>query len=726
MFRTLLSIFGSIAAFGVSLAAQNTISIAEARNLGVGATVTVRGRVTSGPELGRIRYFQDGTAGLCAFPGSGSVPGFEDAVKAGDSIQVSGPLISFNGLLEISPITDYQVLAGGLPMPSPRIVTLSEIEEGLYQSELVKVDCINLPDGQTQFNIAGTYLIKDQNGTSGRIFMRNGHPMLGTTIPPGALRIRAIVSQFNEKQLLLRSVADLSPSACLSLISPPRQSNIQPNGFNISWTANQEVQAWLRYGLSPDNLTEEISLSGYQATHQVSLSGLNPGEIYYVQAISVKNADTIRSAPTPFATASLSSGQIKVFFNFPINAGIVGAKQAAGTTPQALIAEIIKRIDSAQYAIDVAMYNNNRTDLTNALKMAHSRGVQVRYIAAFNASNPALDPPPAFPVIYGNVQQLMHNKFVVIDADHADLAWVLSGSTNWSTSNLNQDPNNAVWIQDQSLAKAYRIEFEEMWGSAGAQPNPALSRFGNAKKDNTPHDFVIGGVPTQLYFSPSDRVTQRIVETIDQTQFEALFALLTFTKDEPAQALVARKQAGASVRGIMDNPNDQGSEFAYLNAQGVPVLHHSLSGSLHHKYLTTDATAPSARVLTGSHNWSQTAELSNDENTLIFADQQIALLYKAEFEARWAELGGVSAGEAYEIRDLNAYPNPALDMLWVKNMPPGAHWRLSASDGRALSEGSAEGSPDTHPIRLHGLLPGVYFLNVRSEYGARTIPFLKL
>ena len=726
MFRTLLLVCNVAWVCDASLFAQNPISIAEARDLGVGAVVTVRGRVTSGPELGRVRYFQDGTAGLAAFPGAGSAPGFEDNVGAGDSIEVSGPLILFNGLLEVSPIVSYKVLASGLPMPAPRPATLSEIEAGLYQSELVKLDCISLPDGQSQFNIAGTYLIEDQSGVSGRIFMRNGHPMLGALIPPGSLRIRAIVSQFNEKQLLLRSGADLAQSACLSLAIPPRQSNIQTNAFTITWTADQEVHAWLQYGLSPDNMTQEIATNTYQATHQVSLSGLTPGEIYYVQTISVANADTVRSAVTPFATASLSSGQIKVFFTFPINAAIVGAKQPAGVSPQALITEIINRIDSAQHTIDVSMYNNNRTDLTNALKMAHARGVRVRYIASFDASNTALNPPPAFPLIYGNVNYLMHNKFVVIDADYADLAWVLSGSTNWTTLNLTQDPNNAVWIQDQSLAKAYRIEFEEMWGGSGEQPNMALSRFGNAKKDNTPHDFVIGGVPVQLYFSPSDRVTQRIVETIELAQSEALFSLLTFTKDEPAQSFVARKQAGASVRGIMDNPNDQSSEFAYLNAQGVPVLHHSLSGSLHHKYLVTDAFAPSARVLTGSHNWSQAAETSNDENTLIFSDPQIALLYKAEFEARWAELGGVSAGEEHVAGVWGVYPNPASDLIRVRNLPAGARWRLYASDGRELSAGIADGSLLSQSVSLFGLSPGVYFLNVISEHGARTIPFLKL
>ena len=42
-------------------------TIADARALGVGQTVTVSGVVTNGSELGPIRYLQDGTAAIAAY-----------------------------------------------------------------------------------------------------------------------------------------------------------------------------------------------------------------------------------------------------------------------------------------------------------------------------------------------------------------------------------------------------------------------------------------------------------------------------------------------------------------------------------------------------------------------------------------------------------------------------------------------------------------------------------
>ena len=85
----------------------------------------------------------------------------------------------------------------------------------------------------------------------------------------------------------------------------------------------------------------------------------------------------------------------------------------------------------------------------------------------------------------------MHNKFIVGDADYVESAFVLTGSTNMTTENLNSDRNNVIVLEDQSLARAYRLEFEEMFSGV----------FGADKTINTPKKFVVGGSPVELYFS---------------------------------------------------------------------------------------------------------------------------------------------------------------------------------------------------------------------------------
>jgi hypothetical protein len=47
-------------------------------------------------------------------------------------------------------------------------------------------------------------------------------------------------------------------------------------------------------------------------------------------------------------------------------------------------------------------------------------------------------------------------------------------------------------------------------------------------------------------------------------------------------------------------------------------------------------------LITGSHNWSGSAETRNDENTIIVQDDRIANLYLQEFAARYYEAGGTN------------------------------------------------------------------------------------
>ena len=89
----------------------------------------------------------------------------------------------------------------------------------------------------------------------------------------------------------------------------------------------------------------------------------------------------------------------------------------------------------------------------------------------------------------------MHNKFIIGDAEYTESAFVLTGSTNLTTGNLVEDLNNVIVFEDQSLARAYTMEFHEMWGSEGPTPDAENAKFGPDKTWNTPVDFLIGGSP---------------------------------------------------------------------------------------------------------------------------------------------------------------------------------------------------------------------------------------
>jgi phosphatidylserine/phosphatidylglycerophosphate/cardiolipin synthase-like enzyme len=719
----LITLFAIFACGNFALRAQ-TFSVAAARALPAGSTVTVRGIVTNGPELGKIRYLQDGTAGIAAFPGAGSQAGFEAAVTRGDSIEVTGTLVVFHGLLEISPITNYTVISSGHPLPAPKTVALAELSDAL-ESQLLEIECVAFANGGATFFGGSTYDLADPSGNAAKIYLRSGHPLQGATIPTEPAHLVAILSEYDDFQLLPRDLADFEAAPCFYFSDKLEQLEIATTSFKVTWATNLPATATIRIGTTP-NPTNPLPLSGSNLQHAHLFTGLQPGTIYWVQVEAAHNGDVIYSETRPFATRSLSSGHIKTYFNHPIDPSSANGLLPDGQTTAEVLAETIARIDAAQQTLDVALYNNNRTDLTSALKAAHTRGVRVRYVAALDASNTALQPTPGFPVVYGNSSALMHNKFMVIDADLPDKAWVMGGSMNWTNVNVNNDFNNTLFIQDQSLARAYELEFEEMWGSDSAQPDLLAGRFGAAKKDNTPHRFIIGGRNVEAWFSPSDQVTSRIVEAVRSADADALFALFSFTKDEIGQAFVEEYFEGSDVRGIMENISDLGAEFNYLLSNGLEVQHHAASGDLHHKYAVVDATAPNSDplVVTGSHNWSFSAETANDENTLVIHDHALATLFRAEFERRWSELS--VATQAPEHQLFKILPNPASDFLELRELPDSEGIVLVKNTLGQVLFSEPLGGRGALRLNVVGCLPGQYFVTFIGPHGLATLPFQKI
>ena len=75
------------------------------------------------------------------------------------------------------------------------------------------------------------------------------------------------------------------------------------------------------------------------------------------------------------------------------------------------------------------------------------------------------------------------------------------------------------------------------------------------------------------------------------------------------------------------------------------------------------------QVLTGSHNWSTSAETRNDENTLIIHDKIVTDQYFQAFAYLYNFAGGVL--NATEFAQANhqfiAYPNPTADIAYIKS-----------------------------------------------------------
>jgi phosphatidylserine/phosphatidylglycerophosphate/cardiolipin synthase-like enzyme len=633
--------------------AQNTIL--EARGMPEGTIVTVKGIATNGSEFGVIRYMQDNSAGIAAY---GALTG---TVNRGDSITVTGTLKMYNQLLELDPVTSVIVRSAGNALPSPAILAPALISEP-YESMLIKIKDATFKDAGLTFAGNKKYEFT-ANGETGFIYIKTGQDIVGTTIPNALVDITAICSQYDFAnpsggyQLLPRDLNDIHLTSSIYLTGTLSNTLFTKTNLDFSWTTNISGTTEIYYGPTAENITANVAVgNGGSINHSISISGLSAGEITWVQAFSVLGSDTAKSAIRPYATISNSGGDMKIYFNSPVD--ISYSKGVDAIYLHNLIDDtLINYINRAKYTIDFTIYNFNNdgiSNISNALKAAANRGVRVRVIGCGTTDNLGIDEliGSAVHLLIGPSGSqragIMHNKFIVFDAESADpndpLVW--TGSTNFTDGQINLDANNVIIVQDQSLARSYQIEFEEMWGSTGDNPDAIKARFGSTKKNNTPHEFVIDGKRVECYFSPTDGVNGRIVEVINTADNDLSIATMLITRTDMADAIAARKSLGVSANVITNNASGNSTAVNDILSASLGV-HYTFDGEsagiLHNKYMVVDQDAPASDplVFTGSHNWSASADNDNDENTLVVHDATVANIYYQQFAQRFVDNLGV-------------------------------------------------------------------------------------
>ena len=644
-------------------------------NYGVGQTVTVTGIITNDGNLGIVRYLQDATAGIALYPGGDWTSNGWPDPQPGDEVTMTAALSEYNGLLEVGPdaITNVEVLSTGNALPDFQTITPAEMNESL-EGELVAIEGAMFTNGGTPISGNSTYSFS-ANGEDGIIYVRNDNELVGQILPAGEVNLFGVVSQFTFDgfggyQLLPRGNADLVPTSAINLSTQVDQTNITTTSFDLVWNTDVLGNSIVEYGETPA-LGNSIGDAAAVLDHSISLTDLTPGSIYWARVISVAGEDSTASVIRPYATVSESPGYIRAYFVTTVDHSVATDELAVtlGTNTNDTIAAYIA---SAEHTLDIAAYNINNTAIVAAINAAAANGVQVRYIAeGQNANIGVQDFDEDIPVLLrlDGEGSGMHNKFIIGDADYTDKAFVLTGSTNFTTNNLNTDPNNLVIFGDQSLARAYTLEFEEMWGSEGALPDAGNAKFGPAKTINTPKRFLIGGSPVELYFSPTDGTTAAIEEAILTTNYDLSFATLSFTRNDLGEAVM---NVGSSIfinpQGVIEDANATGSEYETLFNAGIDVYSHvGISGQMHHKYAIIDhsQTLSDPTVVTGSHNWSTTAETNNDENTVVIHDARIANLFYQEFMGILGDMGVDVPSLDGRATAFSAYPNPTAGFLHI-------------------------------------------------------------
>jgi phosphatidylserine/phosphatidylglycerophosphate/cardiolipin synthase-like enzyme len=193
---------------------------------------------------------------------------------------------------------------------------------------------------------------------------------------------------------------------------------------------------------------------------------------------------------------------------------------------------------------------------------------------------------------------------------------------NYTVSDAYKNNNNLIRIRSSRLAEDYTTEFEEMFTS---------DKFGPSSPANTPYpSLIVEGTHLEVYFSPDDGVATHLVELINGAQQSIYFLAYSFTSNDIAEAMLSRARHGVAVSGVFEESqvnSNEGDEYDRLRKSGLDVRLDSNPQNMHHKVILIDGQI----VITGSYNFSASAELKNDENVIVIYNPQIVALFMGEY-----------------------------------------------------------------------------------------------
>jgi len=137
----------------------------------------------------------------------------------------------------------------------------------------------------------------------------------------------------------------------------------------------------------------------------------------------------------------------------------------------------------------------------------------------------------------------------------------------------------------------------------------------------------------QVYFSPGPDCRIAIEQAMETALDELLICVFTISDDRLSDAIQRAHRNGLTVRVLSDNDkmDDRGNDIERLAASGVDVRIDRSPEHMHHKFMVVDGQT----VLTGSYNWTRSAETRNEENLVVLDDPFLAGRFTKEFDRIW-------------------------------------------------------------------------------------------
>ena len=330
------------------------------------------------------------------------------------------------------------------------------------------------------------------------------------------------------------------------------------------------------------------------------------------------------------------------------------------------------------YSVYLALYELSDKELIDKLVLIKSRA----NIILSDGSNKNDNPPPVYKdensesrstLISGGVKVfdriltskgLGHNKFLVIIDNRTDspvLAW--TGSTNWSPSGLCTQLNNGVLIENADVAEVYFEHWKKLRDAGNSFPDTLVSSNNNSPTKANNIDIWFTRVKKPSVATDLAIDIAALKQLVDSAEKSILYVMFQ-PGLEPLKSIIdRRKEENFYVRGVVSTliktnkeifelsdengkppyiddliqPDGISKDFSWwvkevTRGQFIPTkFNHNVGighAITHTKMIVIDPFTDNCKVITGSHNFSKSASIENDENFIVVqANKEMAEHY---------------------------------------------------------------------------------------------------
>ncbi|MEL6520072.1 MAG: phospholipase D-like domain-containing protein [Pseudomonadota bacterium] len=315
----------------------------------------------------------------------------------------------------------------------------------------------------------------------------------------------------------------------------------------------------------------------------------------------------------------------------PVSAGPVTLFMGPDTVggPDSLETPIIDFIAAAQEELLVSVQELDHRPIADAFIAARRRGVFVRAILEQDYLRERQSPAPdslgsqevnrdlLMRILRAGVDakadynpSIFHQKFIVRDRQA-----VLTGSTNFTTTGVTKNLNHLAIIEDETVAKEYRAEFQQMRKGIFGRRSLDIPR-------KPLEDHIVDGIRLKPLFAPDHAPEMEFIKQMIKAKQRIDFAVFTFSQSSGIDdALVNAQEKGLAITGVLDRRQANQSWAAkHTLTEGGITLHRNKTGTgvrkVHHKLMVID----DALTIIGSFNYTGPANLVNDENIMVLGD----------------------------------------------------------------------------------------------------------